>query len=145
MHPAERFSRRSRSSSFALFSTSRYCGTCAAPGTAAVRGRGRGRQLAGSGSPDCCSRLRGGRGLQRVAGSSLAATCSPLILQKRGDGNVAPGASTQGDADTFSVSGNPENRVCSGVPRGHQQREALDRNTLDSRCLLSSDSKEGFI
>lgn len=38
--------------------------------------------------PGCCSRLRRGRGFEGIAGSSLAATCSPLILQKRGDGTV---------------------------------------------------------
>lgn len=36
-----------------------------------------------------CSRLRRGRCLQRITGSSLATTCGPLVLQKRVKQNVS--------------------------------------------------------
>lgn len=94
MHPAKQFSHCSCFVSLVSPLLHLRCsGMYAAPGTAVVWNRGRGCQLTGSGYPDCCSRLRRGRGLQRIAGSSLAATCSPLILQKTRDWNTASGTS----------------------------------------------------
>lgn len=84
MHPAEPSSRRSRFSSllsFFFFSFTSVLfqyvrGPLASPAWLVCY-------------PDGCSRLRRGRGLQGIAGSSLAATCSPLILQKRWRQNAA--------------------------------------------------------
>lgn len=149
MHPAKQFSRCFISLVFPLLHL-RCSGMCAAPGTAAVWIRGRGYQLTGSGYPDCCSRLRRGRGLQRIAGSSLAATCSPLILQKTGDWNIASGASrndTRKCKDLLSVTMTTmKTGSALESPKGTKQIEALYKFTpecrrtqnLWSRCFLDN-------
>lgn len=115
----------------------RCSGMCGPPGIAAVRNRGRGCQLTGSGYPDCCSRLRRGRGLQRIAGSSLAATCSPLILQKTGDWNVASGTSRNDTRKCKYLLSVTMTTMKTGsvleYPEGTKQMEALYRITLESR------------